>query len=129
LLLTAFGLFSRKINRLLLKLKLFEIRKMFRPFLAVFGKIAISQPKRIQNKKISHVRITRQKLSYKIRSKNRISKNVMEILGDGNSNLPYNIMSHNNLFWLQFQIPNINILYTNRFVSTREYYDEKIKFL
>jgi hypothetical protein len=47
------------------------------PFLATFGKIAISQPKRIQIKK--------NRSSYKIGPKNRISKNVMEICGDVNS--------------------------------------------
>ena len=55
------------------------------PFLATFGKIAISQPKRIQIKK-NRSRQNQQRLSYKIGPKNRISKNVMEICGDGNSN-------------------------------------------
>ncbi len=55
----------------------FSIFKKKWPFLATFGtKIAISQPKRIQIKK---------KIGHKIRPRNCISKNVMEICGHVNS--------------------------------------------
>jgi hypothetical protein len=49
-------------------------------FLATFGNIAISQPKRIQIKKIGPVRISKDSAT-----RNRISKNVMEICGGVNS--------------------------------------------
>jgi len=51
-------------------------------FLAFFGKITISQPKRIQNKKKSS---KQESEKAKIQNKTNKSKNVTEICGDVNS--------------------------------------------
>ncbi len=66
-------------------IKIKKIKKLPKkwPFLATFGKIAKSQSKSNQIKKNRSRQ--NQRLSYKIRPRNRISKDLMEICGDGNS--------------------------------------------
>ncbi len=68
-------------------IKKFDVWTIFFNFQknCLFQLLLVKSPKRIQIKKNSS-RQNQQRLSNKIGPRNRISKNVMEICGDGNSN-------------------------------------------